>query len=385
MKIILPILILFAGIVVTMVIGRPKALPEAEPEPIPVRLVETLVLQPTRVQVRVESQGFVKARTTTRLSSEVSGKVLGTSKKFFAGELVRKGDVLARVDPSDYEAAVSSAEARLASQQVALVEEEARVEQARVNWERVGKAEASKLTLREPQLIQAKANVKAAQSELSRALRDLERTQITAPFDALVKSRDISEGQFLGVGGAVGELLAIDYAEVRLPILMDDIPFLRLPSPLDDSKAKPTAVLTSIDGESPFSIEGQLIRTENRIDEDDRVLYAIARIPDPYGWGVRRDQPPLIIGKFVTVELETIALENVFRIPKSAIKGTNSVAIIESDDTISFRDIGLLYIDRDYVYTQEGIESGMRLCLTSPQTLYEGTPVSWNDSQSTAE
>ena len=83
----------------------------------------------------VESQGTVEPRTSSLLTSEVSGRVLKVSPQFVVGGVFKAGDVLLELDPTDYQVALKRAEANLLSMNAQLTFEQARATQAR---ERVG-------------------------------------------------------------------------------------------------------------------------------------------------------------------------------------------------------------------------------------------------------
>ena len=377
MKILFPFLILLGAVAVFFVISKPEKVSETEPEPLPPRKVETILASAEDITRQIETQGFVCPRLETHLSSEISGKVVATSDAFFPGEFVRKGDILVELEDADYQAAFSRVQAQVAKRALELAEEEARVEQAKADWERLNTTTASALTLREPQLAQAHANLEAALADLAQATRNVERTEIRAPFDALVKSRGGAEGQFVNPGMAIGLLYAIDYAEVRLPILAKDLGYIALPQP--GAETVSSVKIVDPDSGQAGVFAAKLVRSENFIDSADRVLYAVAQVADPYGWVSSGEKPPLRIGSFVTAYIESRPYEGVFRLPRIALRGDAQLAVVRPDETIEIRDITMSYLDGAYVYVGSGIQEGDRVCLTSPQTLYNGTRVVWTE------
>lgn len=144
------------------------------PEPEAAIAVKTMTVNSSELMVRVESQGVVKARTRTALVSEVSGAVLEVSDAFVAGGTFQAGDMLLKLDPTDYEVAVQRAEARLMSAKAAMEFERARSLQAEKEWAMTGRpqSEAPLLALRRPYLLEAEANLLQAQSEVRQAKID---------------------------------------------------------------------------------------------------------------------------------------------------------------------------------------------------------------------
>jgi len=109
------------------------------------------------------------------LVAQVAGSITEVSENFVIGGSFRKGDVLAKVDPRDYEIALTLAKANYAQARAQLAEEQARADQAAGDWKKLGrKGSPSELTLRKPQLAAARANLEGADGEVQRAQLDLE-------------------------------------------------------------------------------------------------------------------------------------------------------------------------------------------------------------------
>lgn len=73
-------------------------------------LVDVMTLESSSVQFTVQSQGTVLPRTQTVLSAEVSGAIIEISPKFIAGGVFQPGEVLMRIDPTDYSVSVKQAQ-----------------------------------------------------------------------------------------------------------------------------------------------------------------------------------------------------------------------------------------------------------------------------------
>ena len=180
--------------------------------------------------VWLESQGAVRAHTESSILPEVSGRIVSVSAFFRGGSFFEKDEVLIELDDRDYRTALVTAEAALAQARLRLAEEEARSNQASEDWKRLGNGNApSTLVLREPQLLEAKANVAAADGRLEQAQRNLERTRIRAPYAGRVLEKRVDVGQFVGPGTLLGRIYAVDYAEIRLPLAEWQLGFIELP------------------------------------------------------------------------------------------------------------------------------------------------------------
>ena len=126
-------------------------------------VVDVVSVETRDYQLRLQSYGTVQPRTSATLIAQVSGQIVSVNPNVRDGGFFDKGDVLATIDSRDYEADVRIAEAVLMDARQALAEAEARSEQAREDWARLGnEGPAPDLVLRVPQLEAARARVKSA-------------------------------------------------------------------------------------------------------------------------------------------------------------------------------------------------------------------------------
>jgi len=331
----LPLWILAGGIALFIYLTATKPVAERRAPPEPVIEVEAVRMQPVDYRLTIESQGTVRARTESTLIPEVSGRILRISPQFREGGFFETGDVLLEIDPSDYKSAVTVAEANLASARLRLAEEEASSNQARLDWERLGIEDApSRLALREPQLALARANVAAAEARLEEARRNLERTRISAPYPGRILSKRADVGQVVSPGNVLAEIYAVDYAEIRLPLTVKEYAMLDLDllasSSGDGAAGIPVSLKTQF-GPEEVVWEGHVVRIEGAVDSASRQLYVIAQVDDPYGEHHRR---PLKVGLFVEAEIEGKALEDVYVLPRTALREARFVLTLDAENRI---------------------------------------------------
>ena len=135
----------------------------------------------------------------------------------------------------------------------------------------------TELSLRKPQLAQELARVKAAQASVLRAQRNVERTEIRAPYDAMIDSRNVGLGSFVGTGSMVGKVLGTDIAEIRLPVADNQLRFLK------NQGNDATVILKGTYAGRSTQWEAKIARSEGVIDNTSRMSYLVAQITDPYG------------------------------------------------------------------------------------------------------
>lgn len=181
--------------------ARPRIKPQAPVLTPP--SVFFVTAEPEAVTLDVYAQGEVRPRTDITLTAQVSGRIVSTSPAFADGGAFNEGDLLLKIEDADYRLAVTSARARVAQAEENLKREEAEAALARRDYEDLGrKGDPSELTLRLPQLAQAKAAFEGARADYKSAELSLERTVIKAPFKGRVRDRLVGEGQVHRTGRA---------------------------------------------------------------------------------------------------------------------------------------------------------------------------------------
>ncbi len=362
------VLIISAVLVVAMLVNinrnkRPERIENTD------KAVMVDVIQAERRSLNfvVNTQGTVAPRTETILVSEVSGKVSSVSAAFVAGGFFRAGEVLLQIDPSDYQTALKRAEAALASRQARLADEQARSDQALRDWRNLGRTgEPSELVLRKPQLQDARANVSAAEADVQKARRDLQRTRITVPYDGLVTEKGVDIGQFVAPGTPLGVTFSVDTAEVRLPISVNDVAYLELPSVMEASgKSFPQVQLTAEEGNSIRRWQARIIRTEGVVDTNNRMIYAVAEITDPYGVLGISEQDELKVGTFVRAGIEGIAVEDMIVLPRYAMQNDATVLIVNDKNLLEIRPVRIARAEPRVVYIDSGLSGGERVITTN--------------------
>ena len=360
-----------AAVVWTMTQAARSERPDRKPEAASTLVVEVMPVRVTSQSMMVASQGSVEPRTQTTLVAEVSGKVVSVSPTFNAGGFFRKGEMVLQIDPSDYLTAQKRAQANLASRQAQLADQQARADQALRDWQNLGRSgEPSDLVLRKPQLAEANANVLAAEADLQKAERDLERTRIRIPYHGIVREKKVDLGQFVAPGTALGVTYAVGTAEIRLPLSSSEASFLDLPvavtsTPGEGNTPFPPVRLFADSGGAEQSWEGVIIRTEGVLDDKSRVMYAVAEIQDPYGV-LGTDRPvPLRFGTFVRAEIEGRRMENIVVLPRKVLTTDETILVANAEGELEVRDVDVLRKDARSVYVGGGLESGDLVITTS--------------------
>ena len=336
-----------------------------------------IALEKKDYTVQIKSQGMTRTHNATTLTAQVSGRVARLSPHFEDGAYFDEGDVLLEIDKADYLTARESSKAQLARAEASYAQELARANQAQLNWRDAGfKEDASDLVLRKPQLREAEANVNSAKSSLERAERNLNRTQVKAPYDGRVRKRNVGLGQQVGASTPLGEIFSTDFAEVRLPLTTRDLTYYTPPNKPEETsthhKVTFDSILTPNTEDGIPQWEGKILRAEGELDKQSRQLFIIARIDDPFG--LTSEKPPLFIGQPVRASIPAQILKGVYTIPRSALSELNEILIIR-DGKLKRVKIAPVWSTEEHVIIREGVEPSDLVTTTRLPYAPEGAEV----------
>ena len=373
-KVLLPIAVLAAAAAISIIITVMRPAPLKLEAPDTAVAVKTLLLYAQSANLLVESQGTVLPRTQTKLISEVSGAVLSLSPEFVVGGTFKAGEIMLQLDPTDYEVALQRADARLISMNAQATFELARATQARKEWAMTGRpATEAPLALREPYLAEARANVLQAEAEVKQARLKLARTTIRAPYLGMVSAKTVDIGQYVSVATPLGEIFAIDFAEVRLPLTEKDLARIELISHSSNTEL-PTVTLNATVASKPVQWIAQIVRSEGVVDQVNRSQYLVAQINDPYAVISESagNLMPLLMGTFVRAEIVGKTIDNVYAIPRHALMEGNRVALVDSEQRLSLTPVESSHGDEQFYYVNAGLEDGAEIIVSAMGAAIEG-------------
>jgi len=356
-----PILILILFVFMGKVLKDNSKQPDIKKRERPVLAVMASTAISDTVQLKVNVQGQSRPRTEIDLVPEVGGKIVSVSSKFISGGIFSKGDVLYRIDPSDYQVAVIRAEAAVARAQQILVREESEGAIAKLDWDDLGNGkEASALTLRKPQLLETQAGLQSAEADLDNAQIRLRRTAVTAPFNGQVRDKFADIGQFVNPGAKLGRIFSTDIAEVRLALSDADIARINLPLAFvaKSREVAPDVKLSATIGGQLREWDGKIMRTDAAYDPLTRSMYAIAEVLDPYGKGAADGNFPLAPGLFVDAAIAGKTIKNVIIIPRDGLRPEDKVYTVDVDGIATSNDVTVVDTNPERAVLLNGIAPG---------------------------
>nr|WP_283104299.1 efflux RND transporter periplasmic adaptor subunit [Shewanella gelidimarina] len=362
-QIILPVVVIALGVAGFIGMSALKKPPEEKPEIDTTPLVSVQAVEIKPMDFSVNSYGVVAAKYETELVSQVNGEIVYLSDKFVRGGFVKKGDILAKIDPSDYDAALIDAQASMASARATLVQEKAFGKVAEAEWKRIKDGVPTELSLRKPQLAQEIAKLNSSEAGLKRAKRNVERTIIKAPYDSLIESRKIGLGSYVSMGTQLGKVLSTADAEIRLPIADKEIQFL-------NNKGKNAEVILKGDfAGKPQEWKATIVRSEGVIDSRSRMTYLVAEVSDPYGLKSKMNE--LRYGTYVTATIEGLHAGQVTEVARHLVIN-NQVAVIDDKGVLRYKDVTIVRQMGSKVIITDGLDVGMNVITSALDYPIEG-------------
>lgn len=386
----LVVLVLVAAGVMMRVIARMR--PEVAAVPTERRVVPVVVqrAQPGAHPVTVRGLGEVKPVHRLALQSEVSGRVIERSDSLVPGGLVRRGDPLIRIDARDQAAVVAAQQAALAQASVALADERGRKAVAEYEWQ--GRVDAltdnaREFALRDVQLRYAEANVAAARQQFGRARRDLSRTQVRAPFDAMITDATVELGQVVSPQTSLATLVAIDRYWVEVAVPVSQLVHLEIPG-VNAAGERGSKAKVILDAGAGVMIEreGTIERLLGQVDSRGRMARLLVAVEDPLGTGLYGQVPPtgdkpaqerarlpLLLGSSVRVELAGQPLLETTEIPRVALVDDAKVWLVEGGK-LTLRTVDVVWRTASTVLVR-GLVPGDAVVTTPLATPTEGMQV----------
>ncbi|AWW32961.1 efflux transporter periplasmic adaptor subunit [Echinicola strongylocentroti] len=321
--------------------------------------------------------GTVQAVDNISLSAQVSGEVIERMNEFIPGGLVRKGEVLLKINPADYHNQLALRKSELAQAETNLQIEMGRqniAEQdlALISGDTLSDKEQS-LVLRKPQLASIKAQIQSAKAAVDQATLNLQRTVIKAPFDAQVITQNVTLGSQIALGDDLGRLVGTEAYWVQITLPVRDLKWLNFPTGSEEIGDTVKIRNTSSWEPEEYRI-GYLYRQIGALDPQTRLARIILRVPDPLGYKSSNYKPQLLIDEFVEVDINGKPIEGVVRLNRDYLRSNETVWVMENEK-LSIRHVQIKLMDAHYAYISQGLKDGEKVVTTNISTVTDGVPL----------
>ena len=339
--------ILFVVLVLTVrgIVTRQK--PPTPPAPRP---VTTAKVTTKDVPLYLDEIGSTAAYETVQIQAQVSGQII--AREFKDGVDVKKGDLLFRIDPRPYEAALASAQADLALNQA--------------NLKRQQELRAKNVTASQ-EFDTAQANASRSAAAVAAAQVNLDHCYIKSPIDGRAGLRNVDLGNVVGPGGNTPLLtiMGMDPIYTDFTIAEPDLPLVR--RYLDNPNLK---VLTDAEDDNIDPRSGSLYYIDNAVQPGAGTVKLRAVTPNP--------DRALWPSQFVHVRLILDTIKNAKLVPSSAVQiGQNGpyVFVVKDDSTIDLRQVKPGQRHGDLTVIMEGVKPGETVVTSGQLQLSPGAKV----------
>ncbi|MEZ9516059.1 efflux RND transporter periplasmic adaptor subunit [Vibrio splendidus] len=287
--------------------------------------VSVLEVTPSQHQSTLTVLGVAAARWPVQLKASSSAQLKWLDESVEPGNLVNKGDVLARLDTSAVDANLAQALSSLKQAELEL--EQAKHEQT-VALKMLNPKTSSSFARREPQLLAAKANLKQAKQTYLSAQKLLEESVITAPFDAVIMKRHISPREWVEAGKVTFELAASDSIDVELPI--SEMHWQQVQAAL----IEPSITVVSRSGNQwPAKVR----YVSPQVDSVTRQRQVVLSVEAPY-----QSKPRLFPNQQVQAVVNLGLKDNVVSVPLSAMTRDGYVWTLDTEDRLRKESVSLI-------------------------------------------
>jgi RND family efflux transporter MFP subunit len=376
-NIILSLAVIGAGIAGAAYITKSAPKAQRRPPQKMIPLVQVVRVQPDTHEVIITAMGTVIPAREIVLESQVAGEIVFVNPEFSEGGFLKKGSEVLRIDPQDYSLALTLAQAKVkdAESKLKLLEEEAAA--AKDEWRTLYQgrqkddSEPPPLLIKEPQLSAAKAMLTAEKADVQKAKLNLSRTKIRTPFNAIVREKDVDIGSQVSGQEKLAELVGTDEYWIQASIPVERLSWIKIPRNSAELGSKVRVLYRNTDERA-----GRVIKLLGALETEGRMARILVEVQDPLGLNsAGNNQLPLLIGEYVRIEIEGRRLQNVYRIPRAALRDDANLWIVSNDGKLDIRKVDIVWRDTQTVLLREGLEPDERLIVSDLPSPIKGMPV----------
>ncbi len=335
--------------------GKPQAAQTAVPPAIPVTVVEATQRD---VPIYYDALGTAQAFNTVSIRAQVTGQIVSID--FRQGQEVRKGDVLAKIDPAPFKAALDQTVSKKSEDEAQLVD--AQKDLARFSTLALKKFETEQnVDLQRAKVDQLKATIDADQAAIEAAQTQLNYATITAPIDGVVGFRQVDIGNIIHTTDP-NPLTVL--TQIKPCVAIFTLPQSDL-GPVRESMLQGSVSVLAFDqNDKEMLAQGRLLLIDNQIDQTTSTIRLKAEFPN--------DDERLWPGEFVRIRIKVVTRKDAVTIPPVAVqRGPNGLYawVVKPDNTVDQRSIETMSVDNDVTIVTKGIAAGERVVVNGQYRL----------------
>jgi membrane fusion protein, multidrug efflux system len=340
---------------------KPRAAHAAPPPSVP---VIAAAAGQRDVPIYYDALGTVMALNTVSIRAQVNGQIVSID--FRQGQDVKKGDVLAKIDPASFQAALDQAVAKKGQDQATLVD--AQKDLVRFKTLVMRNAETQQnVDSQQAKVDQTKAMIDADQGAIEAAQTQLNYTTITAPIDGVVGFRQVDIGNIIHTTDTnpLTVLTQIKPCVAIFTLPQDDL------GPVREAMLKGSVDVLAFDQDNKAQLaKGHLLLIDNQIDQSTSTIRLKAEFPN--------QDERLWPGEFVHIHILITTRKDAVTVPPVAVqRGPDGlyVWVIKSDNTVQQRPIDAQTVDDKTTIVSKGLAVGERIVVDGQSRLDDGVHV----------
>lgn len=316
------------------------------------------------VPIYYDALGTVMALNTVSIRAQVNGQIVSID--FRQGQDVKKGDLLAKIDPAPFQATLDQAIAKKSQDQATLIDAEKDLVRFRTLVVRNAETQQN-VDSQQAKVDQTKAMIDADQAAIEAAQTQLNYTSITAPIDGVVGFRQIDIGNIIHTTDAnpLTVLTQIKPCVAIFTLPQDDL------GPVREAMLRGNVEVLALDQDNTKQLaNGRLLLIDNQIDQSTSTIRLKAEFPN--------QDERLWPGEFVHIRILITTRRDAVTVPPIAVqRGPDGlyVWVIKPDDTVEQRPIGAQIVDDKIAVVSSGLAVGERVVVEGQSRLDQGVHV----------
>ena len=374
LRVILPLLIIIAGGLYAVYLLKTSPKSKRQPPLRQARLVEVVSIEPSDVPIKINAMGTVIAAQEVDLKSQVSGKIMELSPELIRGGIFEKNQMLMKIEPDDYELLVEQRESDVVAAETNLKLEygnQAVAEQEYKLLEGVVSENDKELVLRKPQLISSLSSLQAAKARLQQAKIDLERTNIVAPFNSIVKNKYIDLGAMVSQSTTLVTLTGTDEYWVEVMVPVNQLKWIEVPRQNNDAGSAARIYNSSAWGNGTYRT-GSVIRLSPDIETRGQMAKLLVSVKDPLSLNTKKVDNELLLGSYVRVEIQGETVKSAHVLDRGLLHDGDNIWLLTADNTLDIKPVDVIYRGENEVVIYDGISSSDKIITTDLAAPVEG-------------
>jgi len=338
--------------------GRNAA--QTAPQPVGAATIDT-----GDIRIILNQLGTVTPLAMVTVKTQISGQLIDVG--FKEGQLVKKGDFLAQIDPRPYQVSLEQAQGLLAHDQGLLLQAQTNLKR----YQTLGRQDSIAQQQVDDQrflVAQYTGSVQSDQAQVDNAKLNLTYCRIVSPIDGQIGLRQVDPGNYVQVSDANGLVVITQMQPISVIFSVAED---NLPDIIQRQRSGATLAVEAYDRANVRNLgSGQLATLDNLIDTTTGTLKLRAIFANPDG--------VLYPNQFVNARLLVNTMQGVVRVPVPAVQrgepGT-FVYVINENNTVAVRPVKLGPTDRGFMAVLSGLQAGEKVVTDGTDRLRDGAAV----------